>query len=375
MTTFPEHGDHMTSTSYFAPTYAEARETFIAAALARNADIRTFRNDQCADRVQGSLCTDVAWIGPRSPSAVIVLVSGTHGIEGFCGSACQVGLLRESLIAEAPAGTAFLFVHALNPHGFAHERRVNEDNADLNRNFVDHADPPHNDAYDEVHAALVPPAWAGQPRDEADRILSQVAALRGERYLQAAVTRGQYRHPDGLFYGGTAPVWSHRLLQFIVREYLSGCPSVAYIDLHTGLGRRGHGEPIFRGGLDPDALSRARAWYGPALTTSEDGSSSSTPIIGNTASLVARELPTDAELTAITLEFGTVPGRQVLDALRADNWLHLQTDPDAALATEIRHRMREAFYPSDCAWRGTVWVRAKEVFRQAFAGVAAATTP
>ena len=48
-------------------------------------------------------------------------------------------------------------VHAINPHGFAWSRRVTEDNVDLNRNFVDHAQPyPSNPGYEELRAAICP---------------------------------------------------------------------------------------------------------------------------------------------------------------------------------------------------------------------------
>jgi hypothetical protein len=358
----------MADTIHFAATYTQARQLFLAAAAGTGAKLTAFRNDRGRAPDGAELHTDVAWIGPRQPESVIVLVSGTHGIEGFCGSACQVGFMREDMMKGVPAGTSFLLVHALNPHGFAHERRVNEDNIDLNRNFVDHSDPPHNPAYDELHNALVPADWTGQAKKDANRFLAEIAAERGMRYLQEAVTRGQYRHPDGLFYGGTEPAWSHTALRSIVREFLIGIPRVAYIDLHTGLGPRGYGEPIFRGGLDAGALDRARAWYGAdELTVSEEGTSSSTPIIGNTASLVARELDSDQELTAITLEFGTLPGNEVLDALRADNWLHLQAGPDEATRKNIKDQIRQAFYPSACDWRNAVWARAKNIFLKSFA--------
>jgi hypothetical protein len=357
----------MADTIHFAATYTRAREMFLAAAAETGAKIVSFHNDRGRAPDGAELYTDAAWIGPRQPESVIVLVSGTHGIEGFCGSACQLGFMREDMMKAVPAGTSFLLVHALNPHGFAHERRVNEDNIDLNRNFVDHSAPPHNPACDELHDALVPADWTGEAKKDANRFLAGIAGERGMRYLQEAITRGQYRHPDGLFYGGTEPTWSHRTLRSIVRDFLPGIPRVAYIDLHTGLGPRGYGEPIFRGGLDSGALDRARAWYGDELTKSEDGTSSSTPIIGNTASLVARELEPDQELTAITLEFGTLPGNEVLDALRADNWLHLQTDPDEALRKGIKDQIRQAFYPSSCDWRNAVWARAKSIFLKSFA--------
>ena len=68
-------------------------------------------------------------------------------------------LLRDdAFCAEAVAtGTSVLFYHAVNPHGFSHGRRVNEDNIDLNRNFRDFSRPiPRNDAYADVHAFMLP---------------------------------------------------------------------------------------------------------------------------------------------------------------------------------------------------------------------------
>jgi hypothetical protein len=356
---------------YFAETYDHARHKFLAAARAAGAHLSTHVNAEHALGPAGEkLAVDVAWLGSPSAESVVVLVSGTHGVEGYCGSACQVGFLRENLLAQAPDDTAFLLVHGLNPYGFAHTRRVNEDNVDLNRNFVDHASPPHNGAYGDLHDALVPPQWTGDGRRAADGYLRDAVARRGIRHLQAAVTHGQYAHPDGLFYGGIRPAWSNTVLREIARRHLSACHRVAYIDLHTGLGEWGAGEPIFRGGRDPAALSRARAWYGHQLTVSEDGTSSSTPIIGNTATLIADVLTAGQRLTAITLEFGTLPGPEVLTALRADNWLHLQDHAPAGIFGEIKQQMRAAFYPSEPAWRVAAWQRARQVFGQALAGLA-----
>jgi len=80
---------------------------------------------------------------------MLVLISGTHGIEGFAGSACQAGILHAGI--ELPPDTGLLLVHAINPYGFAWGRRVNEDNVDLNRNFVSHGGSyPANPIYDEL---------------------------------------------------------------------------------------------------------------------------------------------------------------------------------------------------------------------------------
>lgn len=357
------------ATSFFAQDYAGARAAFLSSASSAGAELASYVLPAARYAGGEALVTDVAWLGPRSATSVLMLVSGTHGIEGYAGSACQASLLASGLPGDN--GTATLLVHALNPHGFATDRRVNEDNVDLNRNFVDHAAPPHNPAYDEVHDWLVPADWTGQERAAADQRLGAYIKANGARALQAAVTQGQYRQPGGLFYGGTAPVWSSSVLAAIAASHLAECRHIAYIDLHTGLGAFAVGEPIFRGGMDTDAMDRARQWYGAALTMSQDGTSSSTPIIGNTASMIANSIRADQVLTAITLEFGTLPGGAVLTALRADNWLHLQDAPDPELASQIRQQMRDAFYPVDPAWRVAIIGRAREVADQALAGLAA----
>ncbi|MCC9308320.1 M14 family metallopeptidase [Kitasatospora sp. RB6PN24] len=359
-------------TDLFPTDYARARSDFRHAAEAAGARLRTFVLPEHRGPDGGELCVDTAYLGPTGPAKLLVTVSGTHGIEGFCGSACQTRiLLGEGVARSAGRDTGVLLVHALNPYGFAHLRRVNEDNIDLNRNFVDHDDPPHNDAYELVHAALVPPdAGAFSP----STLVAELTGLQerlGPRVLQEAVTRGQYRHPDGLFYGGRQACWSHRVFRAVVAEQVAGAAHVAYIDLHTGLGERGVGEPIFRGGRDAGAFDRARRWYGDALTASEQGTSSSTPIVGNTAAAVADGLGAGSELTAITLEFGTLPGPEVLLALCADNWLHQHREPAEAVRSELKQLIRTAFCPAaDELWRSQVLRRAREVFDQALTGLA-----
>ncbi|MEU9236294.1 M14 family metallopeptidase [Streptomyces subrutilus] len=356
----------------FPSDYARARADFLRAAEAAGARLRSFALPGHRGPDGDELCVDTAYVGPPGPHKLLVTVSGTHGIEGFCGSACQTGiLLREGMAREAGPGTGVLLVHALNPYGFAYLRRVNEDNVDLNRNFVDHAAPPHNDAYDAVHPALVPPGSSAFVPGELVAGLSALRDRLGPQTLQEAVTRGQYRHADGLFYGGVRPVWSQRVFRTVVAEQIAGAAHVAYIDLHTGLGERGAGEPIFRGGRDPGAHERARRWYGDALTASELGTSSSTPIVGNTATAVADGLGPEGRLTAITLEFGTQPGPEVLLALCADGWLHRRHAPAEAVRSELKQLIRAAFCPADDpTWREMVGRRAREVFGQALAGLA-----
>ena len=152
---------------------------------------------------------------------------------------------------------AVLYLHALNPYGFAHLRRVTHENVDLNRNFVDFSQPlPANPAYSALHPVLLPPEWP--PGEANTQALLDLLNAHGLQALQAAITRGQYQHPDGLYFGGTAPTWSNRTLRAVLRREGARAERIAWVDLHTGLGPSGHGERIHAGRDEAQALARAR---------------------------------------------------------------------------------------------------------------------
>jgi predicted deacylase len=121
------------SVNYFSEDYPAARQRFLAAGHALGADLHQLRLGLSAP--DGSpLTIDIAWIGARSPDTVVIHSSGLHGIEGFAGSAIQLALMNQC--GSIPPNGAILFVHTLNPFGMAWLRRFNENNVDLNRNFL-----------------------------------------------------------------------------------------------------------------------------------------------------------------------------------------------------------------------------------------------
>src|SRR5207237_10665944 len=107
----------MSAATHFGQSYAEARDKFLAAAAARNA--RMFRHVHPNERGgRGEeLSIDLAAIGDPQSRVLLLLTSGTHGVEGFCGSGCQVALLRDDALGAAVerSGIEVLMLHALNP--------------------------------------------------------------------------------------------------------------------------------------------------------------------------------------------------------------------------------------------------------------------
>lgn len=360
----------MNSADSFSADYSRAREKFRAAALEAGASLEAIGHPERGPGGE-ALATDIAWLGPRAASAVLVMISATHGVEGFCGSGAQTDWLRRGEARRLPAATAALLVHAINPYGFAWLRRVTEDNVDLNRNWIDFAAPlPANPGYDSLTAAICPNEWSETARQESAATLGAYAAEHGFPALQQALSGGQYRHPSGIFYGGSAPTWSRRTQSAIFGEWLREAGKVAVIDYHTGLGPWGYGEQIVTARRGTPEFARAAAWWGGAITCPADGSSTSADIIGDGLA-AAPALAPRAEITGMALEVGVKPITETLGALRADAWLHAHGDPASPQGASIKSQVRAAFYGDADDWKGMVAGQSLLATRQALAGLVA----
>ena len=358
--------------SAFSPSYAIARVKFLEAAAAAGLRITSY-DHPLRGRDGETLAMDLAWAGAADAANVLVVSSACHGVEGYCGSGVQVFALHDAewMDSAAQHGIAVLYIHALNPYGFSHLRRVTHENVDLNRNFNDYTRAlPVNQAYDEIHALLLPEQW---PPDSANRAaVDAYVQQHGLAKFQAAVSQGQHGFPQGLFFGGTAPTWSNLTLRQALRQHLGQTRRLAWIDLHTGLGPSGLGERIFACRDDAAALRRARQWWNAdgntPITSIYDGSSTSARVTGMMFNAAYEECP-HAEYTAIAMEYGTLPIQQMIDALRGEQWLQLHplTPPDKA--ARIKQQVLDAFYVDTDAWKGQIISQARQAMFQAAAGL------
>ncbi|MCV2354701.1 M14 family metallopeptidase [Paucibacter sp. B2R-40] len=358
----------MSASDFFSQSYAQARAKFLAAAEAAGLDPEPHWHPLLG-RDGERLALDVLRHGPSKARRLLIISSACHGVEGFAGSGIQTGLLNDpSWLAEVAAqDVCVLYLHALNPHGFSWWRRVTQEGVDLNRNWHDFHQPlPHNAGYDEIAAALLPAQWP--PNAASEAVLADYAARHGDKGQQQAITGGQYEHELGLFYGGRAPTWSQQTLRHVLQEQAAGAESIAWIDLHTGLGPSGHGERIFAGQDDGRSLTRARLWWGKEVTSLLDGSSSSAPLVGLMWSVVPELFPT-AEYTGIALEFGTLPLPEMLNALRADHWLEAHPEAPETLAQAIKRQIRDAFYVDTADWKQQLLTQARQACGQALKGL------
>jgi Protein of unknown function (DUF2817) len=351
----------MNASQHFQSTYGAARETFGAAAAARGLKVQSHRNPTKGAAGE-DLTTDVVVIGSENASRLMIVASGTHGAEGFCGSGIQVGWLAAA--ERMPADTAILLIHALNPYGFSHVRRVTEDNVDLNRNFVDHGNAkPANPGYDTLRDAICPKEWSEESERRNLAILHAYAAQHGMDALETAIASGQYVDPQGVFYGGTQPTWSNRTLRAILQPFAATARHVAFIDLHTGLGPYGFGEIMSNHAARDPGHQIMQQWWGSEATYFDDGTSSSYYVVGDTQIAVAQTLTT-ARIAGITLEYGTIPKEDMMNAVRADNWLYVHGKIDSPQGREIKAQIRAAFYQEKDDWKDMVVERGHYVMKR-----------
>jgi hypothetical protein len=354
----------------FSRTYSEARDKFLEAASRCGAHVESWAHPLKGPGGE-ALATDTAWLGPRDAERVLVVLSATHGVEGLCGSGPQVDFLLGHWPGTLPPRTAALLVHAVNPHGFAWLRRVTEENVDLNRNWVDFAEPlPANPGYAELHSHYLPRSLDAASLAAADAVIDAWRERHGVHAERVARSSGQYTHADGLFHGGTGPTWARRTSEAILLRNLEHAKTVAVIDMHTGLGPYGYGEPICNHAPGSSRVQRARRWWGDSVTEPLLGTSSSQEKWGLTEFGYERALA-HADIAFVALEFGTYSQANGARVLRADAWLWNHGNPTGPEAAPIRGALRDHFYPPHDDWKEMVLWRSRQLYRQALEGLAA----
>jgi len=299
------------------------------------------------------LVTSTAFLRGQNPHGLLVVVSGVHGLEGLAGSACQVSLL-ETFRKIAPP-VSILLVHLLNPWGVAWGRRQNEDNVDLNRNFVDFAKVgrPPNAPYLELHPGLLSNA--------VDAAIESFISRHGRAAFLAALFGGQYSEPQGVNFGGSQPTWSNRTLKAILKRYVTPGRRVAVVDIHTGVGEFGQGTIISTAAAGSAELGRARKWFGErVIGLSESSDDFPYEVQGDLCSGV-RSVLLDIEVTAVALEFGTYEIDRLAD-LQIRDCRRLNGNPERP---DLASELLGFFYPADPSWLRLIRTRAAEVFEQA----------
>ncbi len=353
---------------FYSESYSVARERFRRVAESVGCVLHTYplvRSESLID----DLTLDVAIYQTGRPRRTLVVSSGVHGVECFAGSAIQLALLEELRRARPPADVSVVLIHAVNPFGFAHLRRANEDNIDLNRNFLPPSDGPTyqgcHPLYERLDRFLNPCRRPGRLDALVPRTLW--AALRhGRGVLRQAIAGGQYQFPKGLFFGGFSPTWQHGIFTRHLAEWIGTAEHILHFDVHTGLGPWAKLQLLLESPFVTDSGSsiaqtmRKQIVVLPAKAPAPRGYYRVKGEFGG----FCRALLSDRKYDDVCAEFGTYPAITVLAALRAENQVYHWSPNNEATLQLAKARLSEVFTPSDPRWRSAVVRQGTALFQK-----------
>ncbi|MEZ4316761.1 MAG: DUF2817 domain-containing protein [Myxococcota bacterium] len=358
----------MAGRDFFSPDYLESRRRFLELAEGLGAEMES--HPLRSNGPDGApLTIDVAWFGSRKAERIVVVTSATHGVEGFMGAAVQQHLLSD--LPELDEGVAFVLVHAINPYGYAFVRRVNEDNVDLNRNFLREGESYTGapEGYAELDGMLNPrkPPSRWTPKTFPLRAIPQIAR-HGLGTVKSIVAGGQYAFPKGVFFGGAAKSNTMEILEAQIPRWFGHARHVLVVDFHTGLGTPGTYKLLIDHAPDTQRTAWLAEQFGDVVQPWDAGEGVAYQIRGGFGTWVKSLLP-EVEIDVLCAEFGSVHVLKVITALTAENRAHQWGRPDDPTTKMAKSLLMEAFAPSDPSWRDTVVERGRRIVEQALAAV------
>jgi hypothetical protein len=337
--------------SVFPPDYFAARDRFRSAAGRLGCAVESQAIESRGPAGE-ELTIDVARSGTERAEYVVVISSGLHGVEGIFGSAVQTALLDMSATGGVvlPPGTALVLIHALNPWGFAHLRRTDQGNIDLNRNFLLPGEQYSGsaDLYQKLDPILNPSRPPGRVDLFAVRALAAIAR-HGRAAVTQAIAQGQYAFPRGLFFGGNGESEVARVLCDHLPRWVGTAARVLHLDLHTGLGPWATYKLIADFQLSGEEREMAPSNGGALIEPRESprGFYRSRGGLGGWC----RATFQDRRYLLLVAEFGTYRPLKVLSALRKENQAHHFCHPDDPRRIVATQRLVEVFCPESERWR------------------------
>ncbi|MBY0513910.1 MAG: DUF2817 domain-containing protein [Gemmataceae bacterium] len=351
----------------FSPDYFAARARFRAAAARLGWDTHAY--PVTTDPGGEPLTIDAA-LSPGPPAApVLVVTSGVHGVEGFFGSAVQVAALEGWAKTGVPGGVRVVFVHAVCPSGFARVRRFDQDNIDLNRNFLLPGQeytgcPPTYSTLDPVLNPKRPPS-----RFEFFTLRAVNAIARqGLANLKQAIAGGQYEFPRGIFFGGRGPATSHAILSEHFPHWLADTSRGALLDFHSGLGRWGRYTLLVDAPHTVAQLKRASRWFGRGVLELCKPEGTAYASRGG-FDLWCPAQAGGRDLVSFCAEIGTFWTVRVLGAIRAENMAQHWGRPDDPATRRAKADLMHVFCPESAGWRRRAVEGGLRLIHQAAAGL------
>jgi predicted deacylase len=338
------------ATHYYSSDYFSARERFLGASSRLGLEHYALHIHAPSPNSE-PLTIDITVAGAAKPATALVLSSGVHGVEGLFGSAVQLAFLEQLAPNwQPPAGAAVILIHAVNPFGFAWQRRFNENNVDLNRNFLLAEEqyvgsPPLSGVF---RSAMTPT----RPRTRFGFWTARMALLALRHGIQSfweTLPVGQYDYPDWLYYGGGGPQPSVQALENFLPTLLDESHEVVHLDFHTGLGKWANCELLVS---ESEGLDNCEWWlehFEGNLVRKLKSFTRAYEVRGGFGPWLRALFP-DSRYRYATAEFGTYSPMRVIGALADELRWHGEIGTQST-DHPSRQRLVDTFVPRSRSWR------------------------
>ena len=375
----PEVADEYSYSEYFYNSYDDIRSHLKDRVNLLKKDGITVEVSEYAVDENDNLYIDNIYLPSNgTKDNLIVLTTGVHGMEGYIGSVMLDVFFEEIYPTLDTDNTGVLIVANVNPYGMKYMRRYNENNIDLNRNFIldwDNFDLASNKIYPEVKEFLQPDGKIGNAFwHEAGfyaNLVKEVIVSGADKISDALLT-GQYEYPQGVYYGGNGDEKSTSYLKGVFSGCLDGeYDNIVHIDIHSGYGPR-YNMVIFNSVFDTMSEAETQKAFGYDYIIAHD-SESFYATTGDTTDYfyrLAESKNSEKELYSTCFEFGTI-GDGFFDSILSlkytvdENRNYWYPSENKVANEVVRENYYELFYPTETEWRE----KTVEDFKAAATGV------
>lgn len=358
---------------YFHDSWYECRDAFRTEAeqMKMEFDSVEIFSIPVDSQTDNDLTIDFCYI-PASDTTkkLMVITSGTHGIEGFVGSAVQQMLMDDFFQTDMFSEVGLLIVHGMNAWGFKNERRFTENNVDLNRNHsLDNSlFQTKNDGFIALYDMLTPKGIVNMNsipnRFFMLKAMNQIAQ-KGMPALLQAFAQGQYEFQEGIYFGGYEWEQQVEILSKVLKQKAAPYQTVLNLDLHTGFGDRGELH-LFPNPVDDPVLRTKMETVFKGYQIDWGDSDEFYTVHGQYVEFVG-ELLNDKTSIPMLMEFGTLNTGTTVGAVKS---AHISITENQGFhygyklekdKQKVKAGYYEMFYPPSEKWRTNAITVSKEM--------------
>lgn len=359
----------------FPNSYESARDSFrvTAGRLALAYENVQFKEIVVPCTFDEDLTLGVCYIPAQGDGQnLLILSSGVHGVEGYVGHAAQMLFINEFLNSNLLENMGVLLIHSINPYGFKYNRRVTENNVDLNRNssLTDELYSRVNEGYPKVYN-FINPSGKVNTKSFVNRFFILKAANEIRKasipVLRQAILQGQYKYPEGLYFGGQRLEPQIDSLKAVIASITEPYQTIMAIDLHTGYGERGRLH-FFPNPIEKERRLKLEAMYeGYEIDWGDTGDFYTTT--GDFVDFIDA-ICAGKEFYPMSFEYGTLNSQTTLGSMKSLHIMILENQGNSygykspKDSKKVVNDLLEMYNSKSESWRNYIMEQTQEVFEK-----------